>query len=169
MAVITAGDAGTFKTATAEARAVEVLMLIQSFERDANKNPGGKNFVNGSLNTRTAVYGGTFQLPVTESLFTDGTLRITAAPYLTNSDVVPGGSEPTFKSANAEAHLIEVFSYLQAREKLSAKNPDGRNYVTATYDQDKGLMSGTFSIPCDLSFDPATGVSRFTGKEYLLA
>lgn len=169
MAAIAPGTGGTFKTLTAEGRAVEALVFLQTLERTASKNPQNRTFVNGSLNTRTGVYSGTFGLPIAESLFTDGSLRIRAAPYLSGSDVVPGAGEPTFRSITAEEYVLEVLTHLQMLERQPAKNESGKNAITSTYNQDNGIMQGTFTLPCDIAVDPDTGAATFVAQTYLLS
>lgn len=169
MAAITPGSGGTFKTLTAEGRTLEVLVFLQTLEKNPLKNPQNRTYINGTLNTRSGLYGGTFSLPVTESLFTDGSLRLQAKTYLEDSEVVPGSGSPTFKSATAEEYTLEVLSHLQMLERTPARNPQARNAITSSYNQDTGIMQGTFSLPCEISVDPVNGLPTFSAQPYLTA
>ena len=80
--IFTPGTGGTFKSVTAEAYVLETLMYLQALEQNSLKNPQNRNFITGSYNSDTKVYTGTFSLPISLTLGTDGAVTCVANPYL---------------------------------------------------------------------------------------
>lgn len=72
----------------------------------------------------------------------------------------------TIGATTAEGAALEVLMYLQSLERDTAKNPQGRNFVTGTYNSDTGIYSGTFSFPCTLALNP-DGSIKLSADEYL--
>lgn len=73
----------TFNSSILERYVLEVLMFVQSLERDAARNPQGANNVTGNYNSDTGLYSGTFSIPVSLSIGSDGRPVFTAQEYLT--------------------------------------------------------------------------------------
>ncbi|HEY9657738.1 MAG TPA: hypothetical protein V6C65_04675 [Allocoleopsis sp.] len=166
MATIAPGTGGTFKTTTAEGRSLEVLMFVQIAESNSSNNPENQNGVDGSINTETNLFEGTFRLPANQTINGNGELVIAAIPYLVGLTITPGGDNPTFKSTNPIAYLLEVLMYLQALERNPAKNASNRNYITGTYNSDSGLYQGSFRIPIVIGLAP-DGSIAVTADQYL--
>lgn len=77
------GSAGTFKGNSPEKYALEVLMYLQSLERDPSKNPSSRNYVTGTYNSDTGLYQGSFSLPVILGInASTGVVNYGADPYL---------------------------------------------------------------------------------------
>lgn len=76
------GTGGTIKSTYPEAAVLECLMYLQALEADPSKNTNNRNFVTGTFNSDTGQYRGTFSLPVSAALGSDGELTITASEYL---------------------------------------------------------------------------------------
>lgn len=53
----------------------------------------------------------------------------------------------TFKQSTAEGRALEVLVFLQLAEKGSANNPDSRNNVSGSFDEDEGVYTATYAIP----------------------
>lgn len=75
-------DNPTFKSTVPEAYLLEVLMYLQSLERNTTKNPQNINAVTGTYNSDTGIFSGIVVLPVSLSLAADGSLAINAQTYL---------------------------------------------------------------------------------------
>lgn len=78
------GDAPTFVSAVPEAHLLEVLMTLQGWEANATRNPNNYNYITGTYNSDSRLYQGTFKIPVTTALETDGSLKVVAAEYLSD-------------------------------------------------------------------------------------
>lgn len=72
----------TFKSTTIEAYLLEVLIYLQALEANSTKNPQGLNNVTGTYNADTAVYSGTFAIPVALAIGSSGEAGFTAVEYL---------------------------------------------------------------------------------------
>lgn len=165
MVAITPGTSGTFQASTAEGRAIEILTFIQGQESATATNPEGRNYVTASIDLDDQIFSGTFSLPATQAISGDGSLTITATPYLVGAPIVPGGGSPTFKSSLPERYLLEVLMYLQGLERVASRNPQGRNAVLGTYNSDSGVYQGSFVIPVDYAL--VNGIIQVTAKPYL--
>lgn len=66
-----------------------------------------------------------------------------------------------------EKQLVELATRMQIMESTNANNPDNLNRITAQYNQDTGVYSGTFSIPCRPTIS-ADGTPSFEAEEYLV-
>lgn len=168
MVAITPGSEGTFKAATAEGRAIEVLTYFQIQEQDETKNPNGRNAVTGSFNTEDNRFEGNYSFIVDQSLNPDGSISLAATSALVGVAINPGGGDPTFKSTVIERYALEVLMYLQAAERISAKNPQNLNAVTGSYNSDSGVYTGNFSLPITVSIT-ASGNCQIAAVEYLTA
>lgn len=80
--IFSPGTDGTFKSATPEAYALEVLMALQVIEQTAGRNPDGFNNITGTYNSDTKVYSGTFSIPVVVAIDNSGAVSVSANPYL---------------------------------------------------------------------------------------
>lgn len=81
-AVIAGSGNPTIKSLTAEGQLLEVLMLLQSLERQVGRNPNNRNYVTGSLDSETGQFSGQLTVPIQASLSAEGDLVVTAVPYL---------------------------------------------------------------------------------------
>lgn len=72
----------TFKSVRPESYLLEVLMYLQFLERMPSNNPSLKNYITGTFNSDTELYQGSFTLPIQYGLAGDGTVAISADPYL---------------------------------------------------------------------------------------
>lgn len=167
MAVIQPGTGGTFKTTTAEARAIEALCFLRLQEADTTKNPNARQAIAGSFDTEDLSFSGTYAFPADQTLSSGVGLVIVATNYLVGVTVVPGGSAPTFQATKLEQYCLEVLQYLQALERVAANNPQGRNAISGTFNSDTGLYQGAFSLPVSLTLT-TDGKPLFTATEYLL-
>lgn len=77
------------------------------------------------------------------------------------------GVNTDLKNDTKEGLALEAILQLQAHERVAENNPDGRNFITGTYNSDTGIFSGTFALPVDLTFDATTGNAVLTAVEYL--
>ena len=166
MANISAGTLGTFKTTKAEGRAIEVLTYCQNLERVAANNPQDVQGFQGSFDTESLLFEGSFSIPAAQALGPGGILQITVTPYLVGAVIAPGGDAPTFVSTAPEAYALEVLMYLQSLEGQATRNPQSLNYVTGTYNSDTKLYAGTFSLPITITID-STGKPVINAVEYL--
>jgi hypothetical protein len=80
--IVPGTDNPTFKSTFPEAALLEVLMYVQSLERNPAKNPQNINAVTGSYNSDSGVFSGSINLPIQISLNTDGTIAVSALTYL---------------------------------------------------------------------------------------
>lgn len=71
------------------------------------------------------------------------------------------------KAGTAEGLALETLMRLQALERTPANNPDGRNFVTGTYNSDTGVYSGTYSFPVTQTIDATNGNLVLEASEYL--
>lgn len=166
MVAITAGSGGTFVSSTAEGRLLEAVTFLQKQEADTSKNPTGRDGVTASFDLEGATFSGTYSLPVAMAIAANGSVALTATPYITGATFAPGSGSPTFVSTAIEAYLLEVLTFLQSKEANSTSNPNGLNNVTGSYNADSGLYQGGFTIPCSFALS-ASGKLEVTANAYL--
>lgn len=167
MATITPGTDSTFKTGTAEGRAIEAICYLQLQESLTENNSSGRDAIQATFDLSDNTFSGTYAIPAEQGFSANGGLTISAVPYLQNVSISPGTNAPTFKSQTLEAYVLEVLMYLQAWERNTVKNPQSRNYITGSFNSDTGIYQGTFTLPISLVLD-ATGKASFSAVEYLL-
>ena len=167
MATLTPGNGGTLKSATLEAAFHEALSLAAVAEQDPLKNPQAQTRVTMSLNIRTGQVTGTFTFEVTPTTGTDGSTTFPVTEYLQNTGYVKG-TGGGLASAGLCGAIVELAEKIQAKERLSSKNPQGLNGVT-------GLNYGTETQVVSASFDyltagsiSSTGAYNCVAKTYLL-
>jgi hypothetical protein len=165
MATITPGTGGTIKQTTIEGQVIETITLLQLMESDASKNANNRNAITLSINTNTREFVASFVVPVEQSFNTDGSIKLAASPYLTGVTFATG-TGGTYKSTTLEAYCLEVLMALQAQELLTAKNPQAKNLVSASYDSETGLYSGALNLP--ISYTLNNGILTVSPVEYLL-
>jgi hypothetical protein len=168
MAAINPGVGGTFKAETAEGRLIECLCFLQQQESISAQNPNQKNAVQGSFDIEEAAFSGAYVIPAELSISDDGSLAVVAAPYLQGGSQINPGTGATFKSVWIERYCLEVLMHVQNLERNTAKNPQGRNGVTGSFNSDTGVYAGTFSVPVVISLE-STGRVAFVAQEYLLS
>lgn len=166
MAAITSGTGSTLKTTTAEGQCLEALIFLQIQEASTVRNPLAQNSIDGAIDTNTMVFAGSFNMPAKQTLGTNGGLLISANPYLSGV-IFAAGSGGTFKSSTCEAYALETLMYLQFLEQNDLKNPQGRNFISGSYNIDTAVYSGSFSLPIVLVIGPAGDVIT-TAQPYLL-
>lgn len=166
MVAIQPGTGGTFKTATAEARAIESLCFLQLQELDSTKNPNGRKAISGNFDTGDASFSGTYAFPADQTLSSGVGLVIVATNYLVGVAVNPGASAPTFAATRLEQYCLEVLQYLQRLERVAANNLQNRNAISGTFNSDTGLYQGAFSLPIAMTLT-TEGKPLFTATEYL--
>lgn len=167
MVAIQPGTGGTFKTATAEARAIEALCFLQLQEADTTKNPNNRQVISGSFDTEDLTFSGTYAFPADQTLSSGVGLVIVATNYLVGVTVAPGGNTPTFAATRLEQYCLEVLQYLQASERVAANNPTSRNAISGTFNSDTGLYQGAFSLPVGMTLT-TDGKPLFAAIEYLI-
>lgn len=74
---------------------------------------------------------------------------------------------PPLKSTTAEAALMELIMYIQILESTPGSNPNGRNYVQGSINNDTQIFSGSYSLPVSQAIDQTDGSSKFQATEYL--
>lgn len=73
----------------------------------------------------------------------------------------------TLQSTSIENQVVELMAKIQVLEGNTETNPENANRITGSFNQDTGLYSGTFSIPCNVVIT-ASGAPSFVAKEYLV-
>ena len=168
MAIITRETNHSLKSLTAEGSLLELLFWIRASEKNSSLNPNGINNIIWNISDSSDIITGTFNLPIqTELQPTGGTLyraveSLSGFSFIGNS---PSGTG-TFKAQTPNALLMEIADYLQNLESIPAKNPQEKNNLTATIDRDKGVYSGSFTLPFLLA-TIGSGTS-LVAVEYLL-
>jgi hypothetical protein len=165
MATITPGNGGTIQQTTIEGQVIEAITLLQLRESESANNPNNRNAITLSINTNTREFVASFVIPVGQSFNTDGSIRISATPYLTGVTFA-AGTAGTYKSITLEAYTLEVLMALQAHELLPAKNPQSRNLISGAYDSETALYSGALNLPITYALD--NGIIEISPVEYLL-
>ena len=167
MVAITAGTGATIASPTAEGQAFLMLQWWQNMEEDASKNPTSIQRFTGSKGTdNDRFFSGSWQILAKQEIGSTGSLTITADSYLSNLTFSPGSPAGTFKSTNPAAYLLEILSFLMARQNDSTKNPEKNNYIIGTYNAVSGIYQGQFSLPFATTMQ-ANGTLD-TPQEYLL-
>lgn len=166
MVAIQPGTGGTFKTATAESRAIEALCFLQLQEADSSKNPNARKAISGSFDTGDLTYSGTYAIPADQTLSSGVGLVIVATNYLVGVTINPGTATPTFQATRLEQYCLEVLQFLQTKERVAANNPQNRNAISGTFNSDTGLYQGAFSLPVSLTLT-TEGKPLFSAIEYL--
>lgn len=84
-------------TSTAESlegQLQEILIALQNKERTAAMNPENRNFIQGTVNTDTMIFQGSFSLPVRAVVSpTNGRVTYIVVPYLLDPETEE--TEPT--------------------------------------------------------------------------
>lgn len=145
---------------------MEIISFLAIKQADVVSNPNEATKVYGSHDQNALVFAGTFELDTAQTIGADGSLTLAATAYLINTGFAPG-TTGTFKSTTPEAYALEVLMYLQALEQTEGANPANRNFITGSYNSDTGLYQGSFSIPCTVALDAATGAIEYTATPYL--
>lgn len=166
MAVISPGTVGTFRSSTAEGRAVEVIVYVGNVQKVVANNPDALSIVTTTFNQSEDTISGSFSIPAEQTVSTGGSLAIAAKLSLIGVPIAPGGDEPTFKSSDPCSYLLEVLMFLQYVERISTRNPQSRNYISGTYNSDTGIYSGSFQLPVSFNVDEM-GAIQITAQEYL--
>lgn len=165
MTAVTPGTGGTLVATTAEAALQEILSYIRIQESIAGRNPSEVTSVNARWDSNAGTLSGTFSFSASRTISGDGSLSIQANTYLILHGYQPG-TGGTFKSASPEAAAIEILEWLQIKEADGTANPNNENRITSTYDSDRGVYSGSFTLPVTLSLDSA-GNAVYTAQQYL--
>lgn len=138
------GVGGTLASGNKVAALLEILYLLQARER-ATPNVDVLQIVLDS-NARTATF--TNEIPIVTSIGSDGTVRHSAAEYLTDNTFSNGGGE--LKSATLADGVLEL-SQAVATEQLdfNAANPTETplTNIGITYDPIGGTATVTGVIP----------------------
>ncbi|MEH2244594.1 hypothetical protein [Nostoc sp.] len=150
MAPITPGSNGTLKSVTAEHALVELVTILKNGEANTTVNPNKRNYVTLDFNTNTGSVAISFSIPSVSIITNTGSIEISANKYLSNLgfNCSTGG---TFKSSTSAQTLIEIASYLQAREANVEANPENNNYTNFSYDGDNSVFGGTATIPFNVA------------------
>lgn len=168
MATIEPGTNSSVPATTAEGVVFWALMAVASYEGYPVTNPDKVAAVQGSLNIKDSTFNITFNFPCIQASDEQGRTNFTGVNYLKNVPFEIGNPKGTFKSTNLPAYAVEAIMYLQAIENNKDLNPRDISNVTATYDSERKVLTGTVKIPCDLYLDSATGTGKFDPKEYLI-
>lgn len=166
MAKIKVGVDGTLKADSAEGQLQELCTYLQIGEFNDVVNPNGIDNIVGNHFQNTGTFSATFTIPVEQTINASGQVVYSAADYLTNFKFSPG-TGGTFKSLTCAGYFVEVVIYIQNLEKNSALNPNNNNYVTATFNSDNTIFSGSINLPVKVSVD-ASGSVVYIAQEYLL-
>lgn len=167
MATVTPGSGGTIKSTTAEGHLQEIMTFISIKQAALSTNPSEVTNVSCNHNQQALTFTGNYQFSVSQAIDGSGALTLEANTYLvgTGFQVGTGG---TFKGNSPEKYALEVLMYLQGLEQNPSLNPQGRNFITGTYNSDNGLYQGSFSIPVLLGIDATSGVVNYGANPYLL-
>ena len=168
MVKITPGTNTTVPTDTAEGVVFWALLALVTFENSPVTNPDKVTAVQGSLNVKDFTFNITFNFPCIQGLDGAGRVVFTAVNYLKNVTFEIGNPPGTFKSNNVPAYAVEAIMHLQNLENNKDLNPRDINNITATYDSEKQVLTGTAKIPCDIYLDANNGTGKFDPKEYLV-
>lgn len=76
------------------------------------------------------------------------------------------GTEGTLHSTTLENAALEIAMLLQTQELNTAKNRNGDNNVSITFNSDAGTISISIDLPIEQSLD-STGQITLKAKEYL--
>lgn len=165
MASINPGTGGTLTATSAEGALQEILSFIRIQEQTAGRNPQEKTSVNARWDSNSNTLTGTFSFAASRTISGDGSINLAAQTYL-QSTSYSAGSGGTFKSATPESAAIEILEYLQILEANSTANPNNENRITSSFDSDRGLYTGSFTLPISLSIGD-DGTIVFVAPEYL--
>lgn len=165
MTAITPGNNGTLKSDSAEGQLLELAAFIRFAEQLATTNPTNRNAVTVAYNLQTFTANLTFTIPAIPGINANGQSIITASAYLINTNFNVG-TAGTFKSTTPEAYLLELITYIQIKESDITKNTLNSNNVTANYDSDDNVFSGSATIPIIAALDE-DGNTKIIADEYL--
>lgn len=165
MTQIDKGSNSTLKSTSAEGQLAEVILLIQQLETNLTANPSSRDAVSAAADFNTLTFTGNFSIPCSQEISNTGQVVLVPTSYLLQTNFAGGGG--TIKSNSIEGYLLELFSFLQIREQVAAKNPNQENRVTGSYDSDEQLYSGSVSLSFALAID-SNGMPVIDVNEYLL-
>ena len=74
--------AHTTVATTVEGQLLELISVLQSYERNSVKNPNSLNKITGTYNQDAKTFSGTYTLDVAETLDNSGDIVIAAVEYL---------------------------------------------------------------------------------------
>jgi hypothetical protein len=167
MATLTPGTGGTLKSTTLEAAFHEALSLAAVAEQDPLKNPQALSRIVMGLNVRTGQVTGTFTFEVVPTTGSDGSTAFPVTEYLQNTGYAKG-TGGGLSSAGLCGAIVELAEKIQAKERLSSKNPQGLNGVAGlNYATETQVVSASFDYLVTGSVS-TTGAYICTAKTYLL-
>ena len=162
MTRITRGEDGTLKATTAEGQILELLTILQKLEKEKD----AEDRVQITYNINTFSVTGSFSIPAIQQINPSGQLVISAFEYIKDIAFNPGRNG-TLKSTTATQYLIELVIYLQIGEQNPKANPNNENRISAQYDTDEKLFTGTVNLGMSVDAD-GSGRIVVSAVEYLL-
>lgn len=165
MAVITPGANSSIAARTVEGQMIEIINYLKIQELNTTINTTNAQNVQSSFNANGLVFNGTFSLPISQVLDSNGFITLQALNYIPAA-TFSAGSNGTFTSNNPAQYLLEILIYMQNFEKDTTHNPQQKNCVSSSFDTDTAIYSGTVNLPIATSID-ANGNIVFTATEYL--
>lgn len=161
MATITPGTSSTLIKTTAEGQLLEIISFLQKAESSTTFNPAKADYVQGTCNLNNSTFSGSYNIPITRTRNSTGQLVSEAKQYLTGITFT-AGTGGTFKSNNPAQYLLEIVDFLQEKELTATDTTYG---VTDTTDGDSMTISGSITLPLEMSIDGGNTV--FSAKEYV--
>ena len=141
MTRITRGSDSTLRSQNAEGQILELLTILQKLE----KEKAAEDRVQITYNINNFSVSGSFSIPAIQQISSSGQLVISAFEYIKDIAFDPGNGG-TFKSATATQYLIELITFLQIVEQNPRTNPNNENRISAQYDTDEKLFTGTVNF-----------------------
>lgn len=162
--IIIPGTNATLTDNTIEQQLLKGLLLLNLWEKNSTFNPDEKEFIGATFDTEDLSWQISFSLPCSQVINTSGSPTIIGENYLSNTPFTPGNPKGTFKSSSLPAYCTEVIMTAQIWENNSQYNPNAKNNITAVFNSDRNVLTGTATILCDFAVQP--NVSTIA-REYL--
>lgn len=166
MASLTPGTGGTLKSTSIEAAFHEALCLATLAEQDSLKNPQKLRRVGLSLDLRMSQVSGSFSFVFEPTAATDGAATFPITEYLIGINYAKGtGGE--LKSSALCGAIVELAEKIQAKQRLTSKNPSGMFAITRlAYNSDVKIVSGFFAY--NVTGSVVNGIFSTAAKTFLM-
>lgn len=167
MAIITPGTNSTFNGNTAEQQLIEAFVYLQQYEAREDINPNKLDYVQGSFNINNLMFIGSFDIPCTQLINSQGQIVYTATEYLQIGTFSPGSPKGTFKSDTLMSYFIEVLTYCQILEQNTIANPQQKDYINANFNTDRNTFSGSITLPFLITTNSNSAAISIVSQAYL--
>jgi hypothetical protein len=163
--ILTPGTNGTLKSTTLEGAIIELAVFLNNSELNTTINTASANNISPSFSLDNSAFLTSFNIPATQTVNSDGTVKISATEYLTGTGYVPG-TGGTLESTTPVAAFLELVTLATDAQADPTHNSSGITNITSSYDTNNAVFTGSITLPIAASLD-SSGHALFTSTGYL--